>query len=233
MSDLDEWEIEAEEQDHSTKKEVNNIYAGESEKVVVDKKAKMERQVREGDDPEDLDAKWEKKQKPSKTTQNRAEIMADHSLTKEERNARLQELNDLDMMDDDLLADAKGTEFSNALETEADFKKLASDICDRIRHKNKPKAFTLAFLRDIMEELAPSLDGIQLNKLSDSLKVITNTKIKAETGKATKKKKAPKKEIVVSNVNKGKLNVRNEIDEFAEEFGDDREEENDDEDDFM
>jgi hypothetical protein len=114
------------------------------------------------------------------------------------------------------------------LNVEKDFIDLAVLNVSRVKSAGKPSKFTLTYLKQNLDLLAPTLEADKIDSLIKDLTVMFNKKRKEESeksGKKTNKNKAPN--INTGNVRKAEKMTFDDNEEFHGE------EEDYDEDDFM
>lgn len=110
------------------------------------------------------------------------------------------------------------------LKVDKDFKELARKIAANINKAKQPSQFTLSFLKNSIEFLAPSLDSVQISDFMKALTIVYNNKSKEESAG----KKAQKKQNTAAGGD-----LRKKMLEDYGGRGEDHHEEEDDDDDFI
>lgn len=190
--------------------------------------------IKPKDKPTDYEEKYNKRhqddiKRNEEIKKSIANIKDDEARAKKEK-----ELQNLHMAEKLLGVDkkAKKNDFDEekaVLNVEKDFVDLAQKIAIKINQANKIPHYTLAFLKNCMELLGPSLSSKQLDDLIKTSNIIFNKKIKEEGGKKPKNKKP--------TIKSGKIDERDAknglLNAYRGDDNDDNEFEEDDDDDFM
>ena len=177
-----------------------------------------EKQLKEEEEKEKKEKKDKKKKKKKKAEDKKKE---------EEDNKKTEEKKKED--EKDKKEDKKGKNDKKEEEkvkkkgfnTEKDYLDFAKENAKRIKEQKPLPMFTLAYLKNIIELLGPSLDSNQINQILNISNKIFNQKL----GEGEKKKVSTK-----ANIKVGKINARNDktgaYDEIEEEEEEEEEEEN-------
>lgn len=184
-AELEDWEKELENDTPTlNSSEVKKIIV-ESEEIIKPKfepKPKEEPKI----NLDDYEIKWQEKNKEL-IERRRKEEEATQGLSEKDKQKKLIDMRIISDATDFLEGKEKGivrqstTQELLPLVTEKDFIDLSVSTASRIKAANKPSQFTLKFLKNNIELLAPTLDGDKLDVLIKDLTILFNKKVKEKS----------------------------------------------------
>ena len=205
MSNEDDWEKEYNEEKEKEKKEKK------------DKKKKKKKKTEEKKDEEDKKVEPEKKKEEDKKVEPEKK-----KEVKEKEKEKVKVKEKVKEKKEDEKEKKKG------LNTEKDYLDFAQENAKKIKEAKPLPIFTLAYLKNIIELLGPSLDSNQINQILNISNKIFNQKL----NEGEKKKVSTKVNIKVGKINE-RIDRTGDYDEIEEEEEEEEEKELDDVDQYI
>ena len=199
MSNEDDWEKEYNEEKEKEKKEKK------------DKKKKKKKKTEEKKDEEDKKVEPEKKKEEDKKVEPEKK-----KEVKEKEKEKVKEKKEAEK------------EKKKGLNTEKDYLDFSQENAKKIKDAKPLPIFTLAYLKNIIELLGPSLDSNQINQILNISNKIFNQKL----NEGEKKKVSTKVNIKVGKINE-RIDKTGDYDEIEEEEEEEEEKELDDVDKYI